>query len=161
MKKTSTQYITQAALIAAVYAAVTLALAPISYANIQLRVAEALTVLPAVFPSAIPGLFIGCILANTLGPGAGMLDIIFGSLATLIAAWLSYKLRKYTYLVPLPPVIVNALIIGAVLSKAYSLPLVLTMLQVGAGQLLACYALGLPLLLLVKKIKSTRGNNIE
>ena len=161
MKRTSTQYITQAALIAAVYAALTLALAPISYMNIQLRVAEAMTVLPAIFPSAIPGLFVGCILANTLGPGAGVLDIIFGSLATLLAAWLSYKLRKHTYLVPLPPVIVNAVIIGAVLSYAYNLPLALTMLQVGAGQLLACYGIGLPLLFLVKKIKKIKDGNIE
>ena len=160
MKKTSTKYITQAALIAAVYAAVTLALAPISYANIQLRVAEALTVLPAIFPSAIPGLFIGCILSNTLGPGAGILDIIFGSLATLLAAWLSYKLRKHTYLVPLPPVIVNAVIVGYVVSFVNNLPLVLTMLQVGAGQRIACYALGLPLLMLVKKIKGTKTGNI-
>ena len=153
MKKPNVRYITQAAIIAAIYAALTLALAPISYGNIQVRVAEALTVLPAIFPSAIPGLFIGCILANTLGPGAGVLDIVFGSLATLISAWASYKLRKYTYLVPLPPVIINALVVGAVLHYAYNLPLVLTMLQVGAGQLIACYAVGLPLLYFVRKIK--------
>lgn len=153
MKKSNVRYITQAAIIAAIYAALTLALAPISYGNIQVRVAEALTVLPAIFPSAIPGLFIGCILANTLGPGAGVLDIVFGSLATLISAWASYKLRKYTYLVPLPPVIINALVVGAVLHYAYNLPLVLTMLQVGAGQLIACYAVGLPLLYFVRKIK--------
>lgn len=153
MKKSNVRYITQAAIIAAIYAALTLALAPISYGNIQVRVAEALTVLPAIFPSAIPGLFIGCILANTLGPGAGVLDIVFGSLATLLSAWASYKLRKYTYLVPLPPVIINALVVGAVLHYAYNLPLVLTMLQVGAGQLIACYAVGLPLLYFVRKIK--------
>lgn len=161
MKKINTKYITQAALIAAVYAAVTIALAPISYGNIQVRVAEALTVLPAVFPSAIPGLFIGCILANTLGPGAGVLDIIFGSLATLLSAWLSYRLRKHTFLVPLPPVVINAVIIGAVLSYAYNLPLALTMLEVGGGQLVACYALGLPLLFLVKKVSKSRGESLE
>lgn len=157
MKKINTQYITQAAIIAAAYAALTIALAPISYGNLQVRVAEALTVLPAVLPSAIPGLFIGCVIANTLGPGAGIWDIVFGSLATLLAAWLSYKLRKYTFLVPIPPIVINALVIGLLLFYVVQvpLPLPILMLQVGVGQTIACYALGMPLLLIIKKRQST------
>ena len=162
MKKIDTRYITQAALIAAIYTALSLALAPFSFGPIQIRVAEALTVLPALFPSAIPGLFIGCILTNTIGTmlglSGGIIDIVFGSLATLVAAWLTYKLRKQTYLVPMPPVVINAVVVGAILYYAFNLPLVLTMLQVGAGQLIACYALGLPLLFFVKKMKNSKGD---
>lgn len=153
MKKTSTKYITQAALIAAAYTALTLLLAPISYGAVQVRISEALTVLPAIFPSAIPGLFVGCLLANTLGPSAGILDIVFGSLATLLAAFLSYLLRNKTWLVPLPPVVINGLVIGWLLHYAYGLPLVETMLYVAAGQFAACYILGTPLLLWFKKRK--------
>ncbi len=160
MKKNSTGYITQAAVIAAIYTALSLALAPFSFGPIQVRVAEAMTVLPAIFPSAIPGLFIGCLLTNTIGTmlglSGGILDIVFGSLATLISAWLSYKVRKYTYLIPAPPVLINAAVVGAILYYAFNLPLFLTMAQVGLGQLIACYALGIPLLLLVRKIKAQR-----
>lgn len=158
MKKNYTRYITQAALIAAVYTALTLILAPISYGAVQVRISEALTILPAIFPSAVPGLFIGCILANTLGPSAGILDIVFGSLATLLAASLSYLLRKQTWLVPLPPVVVNAVVIGIVISRVNNLPLVLTMLEVGVGQIAACYILGMPLLLWFKKRKDVIDN---
>ena len=154
MKNKTTRYITQAALIAAVYAALTIALAPISYGPMQVRVSEALTVLPAFFPSAVPGLFVGCILANTLGPGAGILDIIFGSLATLTAAWLSYLLRKKTVLVPLPPVVINGFVIGFLLNYVYGYPLIETMLWVAAGQAVACYVLGTPLMLWFKKRKN-------
>ena len=91
MKKTV--FLMQASLIAAIYAAITIALAPISYGQIQVRVAEALTILPAFTPAAIPGLFVGCIVANLYG-GGGIIDVVFGSLATLMAAYLSYKMPK-------------------------------------------------------------------
>ncbi|MGL4483633.1 MAG: QueT transporter family protein, partial [Anaerovoracaceae bacterium] len=97
-----TKFLLQAAIIAAIYAALTIALAPISYGPMQVRIAEALTVLPAITPAAIPGLFIGCALANILGP-YGALDIILGSTASLIAAVSSYLLRSKPWLVPLPP----------------------------------------------------------
>lgn len=162
VKKTNTRYITQAALIAAAYTALSLVLAPISFGPIQVRVAEALTVLPAIFPSAIPGLFVGCILTNTIGTmlglSGGILDIVFGSLATLISAWISYKLKKYTYLVPLPPVVINAVVVGMLLYYVVKIPLPLSvlMLQVGAGQLIACYVLGLALLLWIKRLKKSK-----
>ena len=95
-----TKYVIQAAIIAAIYALVTLLLAPISYGPIQIRISEALTVLPALTPAGIPGLFIGCLLANILG-GAAVPDIVFGSLATLAAAAVSYRLKDRHALVPL------------------------------------------------------------
>ena len=164
MKNKNTRYITQAAVIGAIYTALSLALAPFSFGPIQVRAAEALTVLPALFPSAIPGLFVGCILTNTIGTmlglSAGILDIVFGSLATLLSAWLTYKLRKHTFLVPMPPVLINAVVVGAVLYYAFNLPLILTMLQVGAGELIACYALGLPLLLFARKMQNKKNDTL-
>lgn len=141
----------QAAVIAAVYAALTMALSPFSYGLMQVRVSEALTVLPFFTPAAIPGLFIGCLISNTLT--GNIVDIIFGSFATLLAAYTSWLLRKYPMLVPLPPVLFNAVIVGAVLYYAYGVgaPLWSCMIWVGAGQLLACYVLGYPLLKYFRK----------
>ena len=85
------RHLVHAALIAAVYAVLTIAFAPLSYGQIQVRFAEALTILPFFTPAAIPGLFIGCIVANIFGPG-GVPDVIFGSAASLISAYLSYKM---------------------------------------------------------------------
>lgn len=132
------------AMIAAIYAALTISLAPISYGPIQIRIAEAMTVLPYYFPVATPGLFIGCLIANLFG-GNGLLDVIFGSLATLIAALLSRRM-PHPWLVPLPPVLVNAVVIGGVLHVTTGLPWWLLALEVGAGQLVSCYVLGLSLL---------------
>lgn len=143
----NTAYLVQAAVIAAVYTSLTLLLSPLSYGVMQIRVAEALTVLPALTPAAIPGLFIGCLVSNMVGP-YGVLDMVLGSGATLIAAVASYKLRNRPALVPLPPVIVNGIVIGAMLTFAYKVPVPLpaAMLWVSLGQAVACYGLGLPLL---------------
>lgn len=143
----SSKHLTQAAVIAALYAALTYLLAPISYGLMQVRVAEALCVLPWFTPAAVPGLFVGCILANLLG-GFGIYDIVFGSLATLLAALLTYFLRKRSrWWAPLPAVLCNALIVGAELAFIFqveqSFPV--CALYVGAGQLIACYGLGIPL----------------
>ena len=110
---------------------------------IQCRISEALTVLPLFTPAAIPGLSIGCVLANFL-TGAPLPDVIFGSLATLIGACGSYLLRKNRYLVSVPPVISNALIIPLVLRFAYGIPdgIPFLMLTVGAGELIACVLFG-------------------
>jgi len=141
----------QGALIAAVYAALTLAFAPLSYGQVQIRFAEALTVLPALTPAAIPGLAVGCLIANILGPG-GPIDMVFGTLATLIAAYLSNKMPS-KWLVPLPPVLINAVVVGFILNYLYKLPLVVSMGWVGLGQLAACYGLGYPLLLVLDRYK--------
>ncbi|MEA5068259.1 MAG: QueT transporter family protein [Christensenellaceae bacterium] len=145
--------LTPAAVIAAIYAAVALLLAPISgfQGNFQLRVSEALTILPVLTPAAVPGLFVGCLTANLLG-GATALDVIFGSLATLIAALLTRRLRARPVLAALPPVAVNMLVVGLVLSLSYNTPFLLNAMWVGLGQLGACYALGLPLLWALRKV---------
>ncbi|PRR77395.1 Queuosine precursor transporter QueT [Clostridium liquoris] len=157
MKK-RTRDLTIAAVIAAIYAVITMFLTyPMSYQASQFRVAEALTILPYFTPAAIPGLFLGCIIANLLSP-VGPLDIIFGSLATLIGAILTYLIGKSNlkykkYLSPLPPVIINAIVIGILLQYTLHWPLFITMLQVALGELLCCYGLGLPLLFVIEKNK--------
>jgi uncharacterized membrane protein len=158
MKKLTAQSITRMALIAAIYAALTLALAPLSFGPVQIRASEALTILPFLFPWAIPSLFVGCLLANTIGTLIGVtnyLDIILGSLASLLAAYLTSKCKKF-WLAPLPPVLVNAVIIGAMLAYLYTPELgfigFLTFAGwVGLGQIAACYGLGIPLLFAVKR----------
>lgn len=146
-------YIAYAAMIAAIYAVLTIVLQPISYGIMQIRVSEALSVLPYFTSSAIPGLFIGCLVANIIG-GNGIVDVIVGSLATLGAA-VAARFIKIKWLVPLPSVIINAVAVGAelyyILETQYSLPVV--MLSVGAGQLIACYVIGIPLMLLLERFK--------
>ena len=136
--------ITQGAVIAALYVVLTLVFAPISFGPVQVRIAEALCILPMFTPAAIPGLFIGCMLANLIGGGI-MLDVIFGSLATLIGAVLGYLLRKNRWLVPLPAVIANALIVPFVLKYGYGVVDVavpVLMLQILLGEIAGCYVLG-------------------
>ena len=121
------------AVIAALYAALTLLLAPISYGPIQLRLSEALTLLPMVLPQAVPGLFVGCLIANLY---TGMLtDIIFGSLATLLAAIGTYLLRKKPLLAAACPVVSNGVIVGLVLTATSNMPLLLTMGTVALGEI--------------------------
>ena len=138
------------AVIAALYAALTLLLAPISYGPIQLRLSEALTLLPMLLPQAVPGLFVGCLIANLY---TGMLtDIIFGSLATLIAAIGTYLLRKKPLLAAACPVVSNGLIVGLTLSLSFHLPLLLTMLEVAIGEI-GAVAVGMVILSGMKRAK--------
>ena len=98
-----------------------------------------------------PGLFVGCLIANLIG-GAGILDIVFGSLATLIAGLLTYAMRKLpAWVALLPVVVVNGLVVGWVLNAAYGTPLLLGMGSVALGQAVVCYVLGLPLLALLRR----------
>ncbi|MGI6733718.1 MAG: QueT transporter family protein [Anaerovoracaceae bacterium] len=152
------RYLVHGAVIAAVYTALTLLLMPLSYGVMQVRVSEALTVLPALTPAAIPGLFVGCFVSNMLGPN-GMIDMILGSGATLLAAIASYKLRKRALLVPLPPVLANGFIIGPMLYYVYAVPVPLwaCILWVALGEAIACYAIGLPLLKYMSKRRSIFG----
>ncbi len=149
-------WLTTSAMIAAVYLVLTLIFYLTSFLPYQIRFAEILTVLPYFTPLSIPGLFVGCIIANILG-GNGIWDIVVGSLSTLLAAYLTFKLTynkpKRKWLAPLPPVIINAVFVGAMLSVLYKLPLFATMLSVGLGQIVACYVLGFPLMLLFEKNK--------
>lgn len=147
--------LTRAAAVGALYAAVTLLTAPISFGAIQCRVSEALTMLPWLFPETGWGLFAGCLISNILGSG-NPLDIVFGSLATLLSAILTSHVRKKA-LAALPPVILNGVMVGAALSyaaspEAFWVSFPLIALEVAAGEALAVYALGLPLVSLLRRI---------
>ncbi|MCR5507126.1 MAG: QueT transporter family protein [Lachnospiraceae bacterium] len=138
-------FVTQAAVIAAVYVVLTVFASVLNLASgmIQVRFSEALTVLPYFTPAAIPGLAIGCLLSNII-TGCMLPDIIFGTLATLIGAVGSWYLRKNRILVTVPPVLANALIIPFVLTYAYGIPggIPLQMLTVGAGEVISCMIIG-------------------
>ena len=156
MKKTNTAFLSQAAMIAAVYVVLTYVFAPFSFGEIQVRVAEALTILPLFTPAAVPGLFIGCLTGNILG-GAILPDIIFGSTATLLGALFTYQLfRDRPLLAPLPPIIANTLIVPFVLYYGYGekLPIPFMMLTVGIGEVLSCGVLGLALYFALRKYKN-------
>lgn len=154
MKNKQVLFVVQAAAIAALYVVLTLVFAPISFGEVQVRFAEALTVLPFFTPAAVPGLFAGCIIGNFLG-GAIPVDILFGSIATLIGAAGSRLLRKNKYLVVLPPIAANTVIVPLVLFYGYgvNLPIPLLALSVGAGEVLSCGVLGLALLLALEKYR--------
>ncbi len=148
--------LTIAAVIAALYAALTVAFAPISYGAVQFRIAEALTLLPVLFPQAIPGLAVGCLVANLIG-GYGIWDVVLGTLATLIAAILTYGLRKTIWLAAIPPVAVNAVVIGLLLHFVLKLPLLPTMGTVGLGQLAVVFVLGVPLIYSLSRIPALKN----
>ena len=136
--------ITQGAVIAALYVVLTMAFAPISFGPVQVRIAEVLCIMPMFTSAAIPGLFIGCLIANLIGGGI-MLDVIFGSIATLIGAVFAYMLRKNRWLVPLPAVIANALIVPFVLKYGYGVvdtAIPILMIQILIGEIAGCYVLG-------------------
>ena len=143
------QDISWIAMVSALYVIVTLVFAPISYGPIQVRVSEALTLLPFFDPRAIPALFIGCFIANIFG-GLGIYDIVFGSLLTLIAAFLTYKMKNI-YLAGIPPVLVNAFGVSLYLSLLFKLPYFLTVFYIGIGEGISVYAIGLPLFLYIRK----------
>lgn len=143
------RHLVVAALIAGLYAALCLAFAPLSYGAVQVRIAEALTLLPFLLPEAVGGLFVGCLIANFFG-GLGLIDVIFGSLATLLAAFLTRRMPN-KFLAAVPPVIVNGLIVGGYLSILLDLPFLPTILYVGCGQAVACFGLGVPLIHLLQR----------
>ncbi|MGN0746300.1 MAG: QueT transporter family protein [Aristaeellaceae bacterium] len=153
-KLLTTRSLCLSAMIAALYAALTLLLAPISYGAIQCRISEAMTLLPILLPQAIPGLVIGCLVANLLSPVA-VWDVIFGTLATLIAALGTYRLRKRPLLAALCPVVANGVIVGVMLAVFYALPLWMTMLEVAVGEAVAV-ALGFILLAALRKVDLSR-----
>ena len=158
MQNKKIRFITKTALIAALYAALTLLMAPISFGVLQFRVSEVLTVLPMFTLSAVPGLTIGCLLANFIGSGH-WIDIVFGTLATLLAAVCSYLLRKHKWLVPLPPVIFNALIVGTYLYFLFpsNFTLLFSIGSIGFTEIAITYILGIPLI----KILDKQGRRIQ
>ncbi len=162
--------IAKASVIAGLYTISTLIIQPLAYGPFQMRISEALTILPALTPAAIPGLFVGCVLSNAVGVATGanmlgVLDVIIGSSATLIAAVLSYILRnvkiklcgfKIPLLSTIPPVIVNAVVIGAELTFVFKDPLWVSMMWVGLGQIVPCMILGSLIYIGAVKSKANR-----
>ncbi len=147
MRNQKITFMTQAAMIAAIYVVLTYVFAPFSFGEVQVRLAEALTILPLFTPAAVPGLFVGCFIGNILG-GAILPDVLCGSLATLIGAVLTYLLReKSPFVAPLPPILANTMIVPFVLRYGYgvALPIPFMMLTVGIGEILSCGVLGLVL----------------
>lgn len=154
MKNKKVLFLTHAAVIAALYVVLTLIANALGLANyaIQVRFSEALTILPFFTPAAIPGLFVGCLLSNLL-TGCAVLDIVFGSLATLIGAAGTWLLRRNKWLAPVCPIVSNTLIVPFVLAYVYhfegSIPYF--MLTVGIGEVISCGILGMLLLNVLQK----------
>ena len=156
MKTNKVLFMTRAAMIAAIYVVLCVVFQPISYGAIQTRIAEALTILPFFTPAAIPGLFIGCLIANLLGGGI-LVDVICGSAATLIGAVGTYMLRnKSSYLAPLPPIAANVLIGPWVLGYGYGEPFSIPFLMgpVWLGGLLTCGIMGMILVTVLDRYRS-------
>ncbi len=143
-----------AAAIAAIYVTLTLVFAPISFGAVQFRISEALCILPFFTSAAVPGLAIGCLLSNLLC-GAATMDVIFGSIATLIGAVGSWMIRRHKWAVCLPPIIANTLIIPWVLRYAYGAEDLIwfSMITVGIGEILAIGVLGNLLMRALEKSK--------
>lgn len=148
-----TRALVRGAIIAAIYTALTLLFAPISYGEVQIRIAESLTLLPVLLPEAVPALAVGCLLANVLG-GCTIFDIVFGTLATLLAAIAARQLRNRVRLAMLMPVLFNGVIVGAVVHFAYApvIPLPLCMIFVAAGEAVACCVLGPIVLKMLRRL---------
>ena len=151
MKDTKT--LARGAIIAALYAVLTLLLQPLCYGEVQIRFSEALTLLPILMPEAVPALAVGCLLANVLG-GCMIVDIVFGTLATLLAAICTRRLRERFWLAALMPVLFNGVIVGAVVHYCYApmIALPMCMLSVAAGEAVACLVVGPVLLRVLRRV---------
>ena len=157
MQNSKIQFITKAAIIAAIYTVCTMLISPLAFGENQVRISEALNVLVYFTPSAVPGLFVGCLVGNILG-GAILPDIIFGSIATLIGAIGTYMLRQQRPAFgTLPPIIANIVIVPFVLRYGYgvALPIPFMMLTVGIGEVASCLVLGLVLYTALSRYRNT------
>ena len=162
MRKNSLRELTFAAMLGGAYAALTMLLPIPQYAGVQIRLAEALTLLPFLIPVATPGLFVGCFIANILSP-YGLLDVIAGSAATLLACLWTQRMKNRR-LAALPPVVCNAVIVGGVIAFAMTgfgpgfwVAYAINVASVGLGEFVVCYVLGDLLLDAVVKIPVFRS----
>ena len=155
--KNTTLYLTQGAMIAALYVVLTMIANAFGLASmaIQVRFSEALTILPYFTPAAIPGLFAGCLLSNLM-TGAMPWDVIFGSLATLMGAMGAYALRRQKWLLPLPPIVANVIVVPPLLAYVYQIPgsIAYFALTVGAGEIISCGILGMLLLFALERYRT-------
>ncbi len=164
MRNKKVLFLTQAALIAAMYVVLTMIIGAFGLAsgNIQVRISEALCILPVFTPAAIPGLWIGCLIANALSPNVLVFDVLFGSLATLAGALGTYGLRKHRFLCTLPPVAANMVVVPLVLRFGYGytfiyrdmdLSLPFFAVTVGIGEIISVCVLGSILLRILEKYR--------
>ena len=170
MRNKKVLFITQAALIAAIYVVLTSVCAQFNLASgsVQVRLSEVLCILPFFTTAAIPGLFLGCLTANLI-TGCVIWDVIFGSLATLIGAVGTYMLRKHKFLCTLPPVLANTIIVPFVLIYAYGIPSInvggfdvtywFTALTVGIGEVISICIVGSIFLNVLNKYRSVIFKN--
>lgn len=156
MKENITKKIVKAALVAAIYAALTIVLAPISYGPVQFRLSEILVLLAFIDPFYIVGLTVGCLLANILG-GLGPMDIVFGTLATFLSVFAISLTAKYIksknfslIIASLWPTIFNGVIVGWMISVVAELPMIVTMLQVSIGEFVVVTVIGVPVFKLIQ-----------
>jgi uncharacterized membrane protein len=150
-----TKKLLKVSLVAAIYAVITYVLAPISFGAVQFRLSEVMTLLAFVDPLYVPALTLGCAIANLFSP-AGVLDVIVGTAATFIATFAMSK-SKNMIIASLYPTIVNAVMIGAMLYYAFNLPLVLSALQVGAGEFVVVTLIGVPIFKLLSRDKNLKN----
>ena len=160
MRNHSTAYVTRAALIAAIYCLLTMIFQPISFGAVQFRIAEALTLLPVIFPEAVSGLFAGCLMANLLGGGVWF-DVVFGAIATLLAGLAARKFASRPLLAAAMPVLFNGLIVGPVVYFGYihtpgtavsGAVLYSTIGTVALGEAVVCFVLGMLLIRVLKRV---------
>ncbi len=154
----NTKYLTRGALIAGLYVIITYILSPVSFGPLQFRAAEALTVLPILFPEAIPALFLGVLLSNIIG-GLGMIDIIGGSLVTLLAAYGTYYFRG-TFLAYLSPIVLNGFLISIYLHLLFEIPYWVTVVQISISEAVVVLLLGYPLIQVLKKRFDLNQHNL-
>ena len=145
--------------VAALYIVLVYVNAGASFGPFQIRIAEALTLLPFLFPATIPGIFVGCFIANFLSPIQFPFDMIFGSLASLLAALLTARCKN-RWVAAAPPVLINAIVVGAMLaifyhsgSDVFWIAFLTNAGLVAFGQIIACYGLGVPLTICLEKLK--------
>jgi uncharacterized membrane protein len=148
-KNITTKKMARIGIIAGLYTAITFLLSAISFGPVQVRASEALTLLPILYPEAVAGLFLGCLLSNILGP-FGAVDIVFGSLTTLLAAFISYRFRENIVIACLSPILFNAFIVSLYLYLFFQIPYWPAVLTIGLGESISVLALGIPLIRLLK-----------
>ncbi|MCQ2409618.1 MAG: QueT transporter family protein [Clostridia bacterium] len=148
--KNSVRFITRSALIAALYLVLSVAFQAISFGPVQLRVSEALVLLPVIMPEAIPGLAIGCFLTNFFFSPFGVYDIVLGTAATLIGAVLTYCLKKRIVLAAIPPIILNALLVPVVFALENPDIYLISAGEILLSQIISVGIIGIPVTLLLK-----------
>ncbi|MCF8001932.1 MAG: QueT transporter family protein [Halanaerobiales bacterium] len=153
-----TKYLTRGALIAGLYVIITYALSPVSFGPLQFRASEALTVLPILYPEAIPALFIGVLLSNIMG-GLGLVDIIGGSLVTLLAAYGTYYFRE-SFLAYLSPIVLNGFLISIYLHLLFEIPYWITVVQISVSEAVVVLLLGYPLVQVLKRRHADRHKDL-